>query len=503
MKFSRLAFLALCLFLIPFSVLAQTRHTTQAFDTVPFDTSIDKLPPGYIGHSLVNLAQVLPNWERIAKKSEFETTADYQERYAKHRQALLFGRVRFNDLMAFSISSGDDDQLTAKYDADLGILTVTLKLRRDVLNDNKDDPVYTATWVDTSRTYGSYVGRNVFNRAVRVKVVRADQFNLGVCASDLEDFTELNQGDSKIGSYTSYAFQKSRNVALNMGPTQAREIKPRLRALIIGHLSDEPYSHTSDRDTPTINDPYDYYSHKYLIKVIPQEIWIYDVVSGLIYYRITPTPEPQQPVAEVRSQSTRTSRVEISGGVLNGRAIDLPKPNYPAIAKAAHASGTVTVQVTIDESGKVVSAHAVGGHPLLQQAAVQAAYKATFSPGRLNGVLTYNFYEGMDSSAASSGDDDSRTFNSNEVDVKARILSRPEPQYTEEARRNQVSGTVILTAVFSSSGQVTNIRAVSGLPDGLTERAIAAASQIRFTPAMKDGHAVSQKIRIEYNFNGY
>jgi protein TonB len=99
--------------------------------------------------------------------------------------------------------------------------------------------------------------------------------------------------------------------------------------------------------------------------------------------------------------------------------------------------------------------------------------------------------------------DYNKTFNPSQVNVKARILSRPEPQYTEEARKNQVSGTVVLRAVFSSSGQVTNIRAVSGLPNGLTERAIAAARQIRFTPAMKDGHAVSQYIQIEYNFNLY
>jgi TonB family protein len=62
---------------------------------------------------------------------------------------------------------------------------------------------------------------------------------------------------------------------------------------------------------------------------------------------------------------------------------------------------------------------------------------------------------------------------------------------------------VVLKAVFSSSGQVTGIRAVSGLPYGLTERAIAAARQIRFQPAMKDGRAVSQYIQIEYNFNLY
>ena len=110
---------------------------------------------------------------------------------------------------------------------------------------------------------------------------------------------------------------------------------------------------------------------------------------------------------------------------------------------------------------------------------------------------------GSGGGTGNNGTDYSRVFTPKDVNVKARILSRPEPQYTEEARKNQVSGTVVLRAVFSSSGQVTNIRAVSSLPYGLTERAIAAARQIRFTPAMKDGRAVSQYIQIEYNFNLY
>ena len=91
-------------------------------------------------------------------------------------------------------------------------------------------------------------------------------------------------------------------------------------------------------------------------------------------------------------------RAPISGGVLNGRAINLPKPAYPQIARAAHASGTVVVQVLIDENGSVVSARAVSGHPLLQAVAVQAARSARFSPTKLSGqpvkvtgVIHYNF----------------------------------------------------------------------------------------------------------------
>jgi protein TonB len=101
------------------------------------------------------------------------------------------------------------------------------------------------------------------------------------------------------------------------------------------------------------------------------------------------------------------------------------------------------------------------------------------------------------------GDRDNRTFSGSEVDQRARLLSKPEPQYTEEARKNQISGTVMLRAVFSSSGEVVQIRALSSLPFGLTERAIAAARQIKFTPAMKGGRAVSVHMQLEYNFNLY
>ncbi len=88
----------------------------------------------------------------------------------------------------------------------------------------------------------------------------------------------------------------------------------------------------------------------------------------------------------------------VSGGVLNGKAISKPEPAYPAVGTAVHAAGTVTVQVVVDETGKVISASAVSGHPLLRQAAVVAARQARFKPmllsGRavkVSGILTYDF----------------------------------------------------------------------------------------------------------------
>jgi len=91
-------------------------------------------------------------------------------------------------------------------------------------------------------------------------------------------------------------------------------------------------------------------------------------------------------------------RAPINRGVLNGSATSLPQPAFPAIARAAHASGEVTVQITVDETGNVVAARAVSGHQLLLAAAVTAARQARFTPTRLNGepvkvtgVLVYNF----------------------------------------------------------------------------------------------------------------
>ena len=94
-----------------------------------------------------------------------------------------------------------------------------------------------------------------------------------------------------------------------------------------------------------------------------------------------------------------TDAATISAGALDGKAISKPQPPYPALAKAARASGVVTVRVVVDATtGGVVSADAVSGHPLLRAAAVAAARQAKFSPTivdgkpvRVSGTLSYNF----------------------------------------------------------------------------------------------------------------
>jgi TonB family protein len=99
--------------------------------------------------------------------------------------------------------------------------------------------------------------------------------------------------------------------------------------------------------------------------------------------------------------------------------------------------------------------------------------------------------------------DYNRIFGMRDVTQRALITSKPEPSFTEDARKNNVTGLVRLRAVLSASGAVTGITVIKGLPDGLTEKAIEAAKQIKFRPAQKDGHVVSQYVTLEYNFNIY
>jgi protein TonB len=104
-----------------------------------------------------------------------------------------------------------------------------------------------------------------------------------------------------------------------------------------------------------------------------------------------PRPTPAPPRQE-------TGPVRLTSTILTGKTLEKPAPPYPPIAKAANVQGTVAVQIVIDEQGHVISAKATGGHPLLLNAAVQAAYRARFTPTilggqpvKVTGSITYNF----------------------------------------------------------------------------------------------------------------
>jgi protein TonB len=100
-----------------------------------------------------------------------------------------------------------------------------------------------------------------------------------------------------------------------------------------------------------------------------------------------PTPKPEA-----------RKIVALSSVVITSKAVSKPAPPYPSMARTAGVQGPVTVQIVVNEEGRVVSSKATGGHPLLRQAAEQAAYRARFTPTllggqpvKVTGMMTYNF----------------------------------------------------------------------------------------------------------------
>jgi len=103
--------------------------------------------------------------------------------------------------------------------------------------------------------------------------------------------------------------------------------------------------------------------------------------------------------------------------------------------------------------------------------------------------------------ASKSKTKEERVYFSSEITAEPRITESPEPDYTDEARKNAVAGTVVIRCIFRASGQITDIFVSTGLPDGLTNRAVEAVKQIKFVPAMKKTRAVSVWMELEYKFS--
>ena len=157
--------------------------------------------------------------------------------------------------------------------------------------------------------------------------------------------------------------------------------------------------------------------------------------------------------------------------------------------------------------GKEVAQVLMSVRPQLVEAAESAEKYLALNP-KLSGSKLTEWRLRADSlrgfaDIAASGSDGLKLYSAKDVTTKARILSKPEPTYTEEARKHQTRGSVVLKAIFAANGRVIGIRPVTYLPHGLTERAIVAAQHINFIPAIKDGHPVSMYMQLEYNFNIY
>ena len=210
--------------------------------------------------------------------------------------------------------------------------------------------------------------------------------------------------------------------------------------------------------------------------------------KGVVYtIHIVENPKPRVSLETFIQEQTKAN----SGSLTSER--DLTVDGFAA-KEFAYADGQGLVQfvATDDRLYEVSAQGAPAGDPRIN------TFFHYFSLKKKDGAIQVS--ESVQAGALEAG---AGIYLGKDVDTKVRLIKKPEPVYSERARGEQVTGTVILKCVFAADGTVSNIRVVSGLPFGLTEKAIEAARKIRFVPATKDGKNVSMWMQLEYNFNLY
>ena len=174
------------------------------------------------------------------------------------------------------------------------------------------------------------------------------------------------------------------------------------------------------------------------------------------------------------------------------------QPRYTKEARQNGVEGTVALQVVLASTGQVIITQTLNELPFgLTEKAIEAAHLTEFTPAMKDGRtvsqatrLEYNF------SLDKYYDEDDLTLKS-----KAVILEQPAPDYTEEARKNNVQGEVELLVGLSPRGKANFFGIIKALPDGLTEQAIKVVRQIKFIPATGEkGKPVPVLTRVIYEF---
>lgn len=188
--------------------------------------------------------------------------------------------------------------------------------------------------------------------------------------------------------------------------------------------------------------------------------------------------------------------------ICNGIATYLPKPEISRAAidaKAVGTSGVVNVQILIDEEGRVVSAKAVSGHPILRPEAEQAALKAKFKvttylgkPIKVSCVIVYNFKN--DSADQSNQIKEEKPRQNGIINGMATFL--PKPVYPQEASDFCAEGEVEVEVLIDENGRVQKAAAISG-DELLRKTSVEAAKKAKFRPP---GWPVRVKGIVVYNF---
>ncbi|MGH9570428.1 MAG: energy transducer TonB [Candidatus Angelobacter sp.] len=205
--------------------------------------------------------------------------------------------------------------------------------------------------------------------------------------------------------------------------------------------------------------------------------------------------------------------------------IKTPKPDYPLEARQKGLQGRVVIKVTVSEAGDVESTEVISGNPILAKAAAEAFKKWKFKPYIRNGKpITVNtnlpfdfaFSENVrdvpdnQKEAITTSSDDappkntipgspSQKYRISSGIAEGQIRHKVEPAYPLEAKLHYIEGTVLLQATIDKSGNIKNLKPISG-PQVLVEAAVGAVQQWRYRPYLLKGNPVEVETTIKITF---
>jgi len=213
------------------------------------------------------------------------------------------------------------------------------------------------------------------------------------------------------------------------------------------------------------------------------------------------TAEKAEKDAEKAEQAEKAEKGQrVAAGVMAGQLLSHVNPVYPAEAKEKRIQGAVVLKAVISKEGTVENLQVVSGPEELASSAIDAVRQWTYKPYLLNGeptevettiTVNYRFGGGLSEVVP-------RRIG-NGVSSPT-VLHTEDPSYSEAARKEKISGDVLLNLVVDEQGKPTHVHVVRGLGHGLDEKAIEAVRQYKFKPGMENGQPVAVALNIQVNF---
>jgi TonB family protein len=212
-----------------------------------------------------------------------------------------------------------------------------------------------------------------------------------------------------------------------------------------------------------------------------------------------------------RASTVRRPAGRIAAGVLAGQVLSKVAPVYPAKAKTARIAGAVILQAIISKTGDIQSLRVLSGPDELRISALDAVRQWKYKPYLLDGeptevdttiTVTYSLGDAVPPPATGPAAELAIRQIGGYVSAPA-LLSSAEANYSEEARAQKISGTVVVHLLVDTQGNATQVRVLRGLGHGLDEKAVQAVSTYKFRPALDHGQPVPVALNVEVNFRSF